>query len=66
MQKQLVSKNIEENESAIKEAFAYCDDLKFRRLKIGQNDRVRGFVCYIEVNAGNNLINVLGRMLAYM
>ena len=66
MPKQLISKKIEENESAIKEAFAHCDDLKFRKLTIGENASVRGFVCYIEVNAGNNLINVLGRMLAYM
>ena len=66
MPKQLISKKIEENESAIKEAFAHCDDLKFRKLTIGENGSVRGFVCYIEVNAGNNLINVLGRMLAYM
>lgn len=66
MPKQLISKKIEENESAIKEAFAHCDDLKFRKLTIGENGSVRGFVCYIEVNAGNNLINVLGRMLSYM
>ena len=66
MQKQLISKKIEENERAIKEAFADCDDLKFRKLMIGENASVRGFVCYIEVNAGNNLINVLGRMLAYL
>lgn len=66
MQKQLVSKRIEENEKAIKEAFFDCDDLKLRKLCFGKEDSVRGMVCYIEVNAGNNLINVVGRMLSYL
>lgn len=66
MQKQLISSKIEENEKAIKAAFSRCDDLKIRKLSIGEHGKVTGFVCYIEVNAGNNLINVLGRMLAYL
>lgn len=66
MQKQLISKHIEENENAVRKAFSDCDDLKFRKLSIGKNGSVKGFVCYIEVNAGNNMVNVLGRMLAYL
>ena len=66
MQKQLISVNVEENEAAIRQAFSSCDDLKVRKLSIGQNSKIKGFVCYIEVNAGNNLINVLGRMLEYL
>lgn len=66
MQKQMISIEIEKNEEAIKRAFSTCDDLKMRKLAIGKNGKVKGFVCYIEVNAGNNMINVLGRMLAYM
>lgn len=66
MQKQLISRRIEENENAIKQAFLNCDDLKIRKLSFGKSGNVKGFVCYIEVNAGNNLINVLGRMLAYL
>ena len=66
MQKQKVSIKIDENEKAIREAFSMCDDLKVRKLSIGKNGKVKGFVCYIEVNAGNNLINVLGRMLEYL
>jgi len=66
MQKQLISVNVEENEAAILQAFSSCDDLKVRKLSIGQNGKIKGFVCYIEVNAGNNLINVLGRMLEYL
>lgn len=66
MPKQLISKNIKENEDAIRQAFSCCDDLKIRKLTLGQDGKIKGFVCYIEVNTGNNLINVLGRMLAYL
>lgn len=66
MQKQLISRKIEENENMIQQAFSFCDDLKMRKLSIGKNEKVKAFVCYIEVNAGNNLINVLGRLLAYL
>lgn len=66
MQKQLVSIQIEENEKAIKAAFSKCDDLKIRRFSFGENGKKTAFICYIEVNAGNNLINVLGRMLAFL
>ena len=66
MQKQLISLNVEENEKAVRQAFSDCDDLKVRKLSIGKNGKVRGFVCYIEVNAGNNMVNVLGRMIAYL
>jgi len=66
MQKQLISRNVEENEASIRQAFSSCDDLKIRSLSIGKEGKVKGFVCYIEVNAGNNLINVLGRMIAYL
>ena len=66
MQKQLISQHIEENEKIVRLAFFNCDDLKFRKLAIGKEGKVKGFVCYIEVNAGNNMVNVLGRMLAYL
>jgi len=66
MQKQLISGQVDENEKLMKQAFLNCDDLKIRKLSIGVNGKVKGFVCYIEVNAGNNLINVLGRMIAYL
>ena len=66
MQKQLISKKVEENEAMMQQAFAVCDDFKMRKLSIGKTEKVKAFVCYIEVNAGNNLINVLGRLLAYL
>ena len=64
MSKQMVSHKIEENEKAICAAFSSCDDLKLRKICIGKNQEIKAFVCYIEVNTGNELINVLGRMLA--
>ena len=66
MQKRLVSKNLDVNEEVIKKEFFNCDDLKMRKLSIGKRRKVKGFVCYIEVNAGNDLIDVLGRMLLYL
>ena len=66
MSKQTVSKNIKENEMAMRQAFSNCDDWKIRKLSIGKDGEVTGFVCYIEVNTGNELINVLGRMLEYL
>ena len=66
MQKQLISKHIEKNEAAIRQAFSSCDDLKVRNISIGKEGKIKAFVCYIEVNTGNNLINVLGRMLEYL
>lgn len=66
MQKQMISTRIDENEKAIRQAFSNCDDLKFRKLSIGRNGKITGFVCYIEVNTGNNMVNVLGRMIAYL
>ena len=66
MEKQLISQKIEENEKAIKDAFSQCDDLKIRKLTVGRTGNRTAMVCYIEVNTGNNLINVLGRMIAYL
>ncbi len=66
MQKQRISTDIQINEQAVRDAFSYCDDLKVRKFSIGKEDDTRGFLCYIEVNAGNNLMNVVGRMLMFM
>lgn len=66
MQKHMLSRQIEENKLAIQAAFDNCSDLKFRSFFMGENGEVRAFICYIEVNAGNALINVVGRMIAYL
>ena len=33
---------------------------------MGEDGKVTGFLCYIEVNTGNNLIDILGRLLVYL
>lgn len=66
MQKQLISRNIKENETAMRQAFSHCDDFKVRMVSMGEGDNVVGFLCYIEVNTGNALIDVVGRMLSYL
>lgn len=66
MPKQKISTEIQINEQMIKEAFMRCDDLKVRNFTVGKDGGTKGFLCYIEVNAGNDLMNILGRMLLYM
>lgn len=66
MEKQLISARIEENEKAIQTTFSDCDDLKIRKITFGKNRKRVAFICYIEVNTGNELINVLGRMIAFL
>ena len=66
MGKKLISARIEENEKAIQEAFSNCDDLKMRKISLGKSKKRNAFICYIEVNTGNELINVLGRMIAFL
>ena len=61
-----ISKDIRENEAAIKSAFANCDDLKVRRLYMGKNQQLEGFICYIEVNIGNEMFTAFGQMVAYL
>ena len=66
MEKMKITADIVKSENAIRKAFSTCDDLKFRQMEIGREEKVRGFLCYIEVNVGNEMLNVLGRMIAYL
>lgn len=66
MEKTKITIDIEKSEKAIRKAFSTCDDLKFRQMDIGRERKVRGFLCYIEVNVGNEMLNVLGRMIAFL
>lgn len=66
MKKTKITANIEKNEKAIRDAFSVCDDLKFRQMDIGQGKKIRCFICYIEVNVGNDMLNVFGRMVNYL
>lgn len=61
-----ISKNIEESENAIRAAFSNCDDLKIRKMQIGVSKQVKCVICYIEVNVGNEMINVFGRLITYL
>ena len=64
--KQPLSTNIKENEIAIKRIFSNCDDLKFRQFQIGKEEKIQGFLCYIEVNVGNEMLTAFGQMIAYL
>ena len=66
MEKTKITADIVENEKAVRSAFSTCDDLKFRQMEIGQGKKIRCFLCYIEVNVGNEMLNVFGRMITYL
>lgn len=66
MEKNGVSADIEQSKQAIKDAFSHCDDLKLRQMSIGKNKKITCFICYIEVNVGNDMLNVFGRMVNYL
>ena len=66
MEKNSISADIEQSKQAIKDAFSYCDDLKLRQMSIGKNKKITCFICYIEVNVGNDMLNVFGRMVNYL
>ena len=66
MQKIEITSDVEKNEQKIRKAFGECDDVKFRQMEIGKEKKIKGFLCYIEVNVGNEMLNVLGTMIAYL
>lgn len=66
MEKKRITADVHESEREIREAFSSCDDLKFRKMNIGKNKKVECFICYIEVNVGNDMLNVFGRMVSYL
>ena len=66
MEKNSISADIEQSKQAIKDAFSYCDDLKLRQMSIGKNKKITCIICYIEVNVGNDMLNVFGRMVNYL
>ncbi|MBQ6843945.1 MAG: spore germination protein [Agathobacter sp.] len=57
---------IKESEALLRKEFQYCDDLKVREMYIGVQQKVRCLVCYIEVNVGNDMVNVFGRLVTYL
>lgn len=63
---QLLSARVKENETQIRKYFENCDDLKIRELMIGVNRDIPCMICYIEVNVGNEMLNVFGRLVTYL
>ncbi len=61
-----ITANISETEAKLRKEFSSCDDLKVREFYIGLDQKVRCLVCYIEVNVGNDMVNVFGRVVTYL
>lgn len=57
---------LSENKAVILREFANCDDLKVREFYIGVEQKVPCLICYIEVNVGNEMVNVFGRLITYL
>ena len=66
MEKIQITGNLAQSEKVIREAFFNCDDLKFRQMNIGKSKKIKAFLCYIEVNVGNDMLNVFGRLVNYL
>lgn len=64
--KHLITTDIKENEAFIRKKFSDCDDLKIRELYIGVQKNIKCLICYIEVNMGNDMVNVFGRLVSYL
>lgn len=61
-----IAKDIHDNDNAIRQAFYNCDDLKIRQMQVGVNKDVKCVIYYIEVNVGNDMLNVFGRLVTYL
>lgn len=61
-----ISVVLAESEALLRKEFHNCDDLKIRELYIGVEQKVRCLVCYIEVNVGNDMVNIFGRLVTYL
>ena len=61
-----ISEALIKSETELKQEFSACDDLKVRELYVGLNQNLRCLICYIEVNVGNDMVNVFGRLVTYL
>ncbi len=64
--KHSITANIADSEKYIRNIFSNCDDVKFRQMHIGVNQNIACFICYIEVNVGNDMLNIFGRLVTYL
>ena len=65
-QKHPITASLEMSEAVIRKEFLNCDDLKVRQFYIGVEQKIPCLICYIEVNVGNDMINVFGRLVTYL
>lgn len=61
-----ITADIAKNQAWIQKEFSNCDDLKIREMYIGIQKKVKCLICYIEVNVGNDMVNVFGRLITYL
>lgn len=61
-----ITADIKESKQLLEKEFSCCDDLKIRELNIGINQDVPCMICYIEVNVGNDMVNIFGRLVTYL
>ena len=61
-----IANDIQKNEDVLQKAFINCDDLKTRQMQIGVKQKTKCVIYYIEVNVGNDMLNVFGRLVTYL
>ena len=66
--KQLITPDIKKSESELTQIFVKCDDVKFRKMKIGKNKKTECLIVFIEVNVTNMMLeqSALGRLMSYL
>ena len=66
--KRIITTDLAENETAFRNMFSTCDDVKYRKMKIGKQLKVTCLIAYIEVSLNNTMLesSALGRMIAYL
>ena len=63
-----ITTDLKKSESELKRLFVKCDDVKFRKMKIGINKKRECLIVFIEVNVTNMMLeqSALGRLMAYL
>lgn len=61
-----ITANVHESEESMRRLFSSCDDLKIRKMTLGENRKVECIICHIEVNVSNMMLVALGRLVSYL
>ena len=66
--KRPITTDLAENETAFRNMFSGCDDVKYRKMKIGKHLKITCLIAYIEVSLNNTMLekSALGRLIAYL